>query len=809
MHEDFLFDVDIENRELAPAYWLGPIYEVRRGSWFYQEGATLRLCDENLAAQLEEGYLKVKPFRYPNPKVLERSTSRSRPTSMKPGDAPNSLAQSGAFSRQRAGSGEVTPKGSIENLKKAADQASQNETTKEPQSPVPHQPQTYRLFGTYMNSIVTYQDSTVAWLSADSIMSRVSSTVYERFAGGGYLGGVKLVRGYTDSAKSKEPASDKTPTTPVSAAIKGSNLPSELQLDEKQQKLLKRRSAPPSTIRPGNDIVKDAASVLPLLGGEIDKELEAEAVRKQDEIEIQNDYNDRDGENQGREIDQLILVTHGIGQRLGMRTESVNFIHDVNTLRQTLKSVYDGSPDLQALNGEIDKLPKNCRIQVLPVCWRHLLDFPRKGVRQARKEHDIGDAYGDEEEYPSLEDIVLEGVPFVRSLITDLALDILLYQSAYREHISNIVLTESNRIYNLFRERNPGFKGKVSLIGHSLGSAIYFDVLCRQKETNVYVSPSQQRHHKNRQHTGKSQHNLDFDFKVEDFYCLGSPIGLFQMLKGRNILARHSREDALPAESPMDPSGDYMQDPFLGAASTSGFPSGDHISTVTGLPLTISSPKCAQLYNIFHPSDPIAYRLEPLISPAMSSMKPQLLPYTKKTISASVSGIGAKVGQSVSGLWSSLSSGIASSLLNRSLGLTNDDVARMEAPPVQRPASQSLGAGTNISGGRVISQSQSENIPIPTLQRGDTTEKIRQLAEDTIAADKEGTGANVSTLIDDEIETLYAGFQKLKKSQQVDSGAEAETAWAETEERGKKLRKEEAKIRALNKNGRVDYAIQE
>ena len=33
VHEDFLFDVDISNRELTPAYWLGPIYEVRRGRY--------------------------------------------------------------------------------------------------------------------------------------------------------------------------------------------------------------------------------------------------------------------------------------------------------------------------------------------------------------------------------------------------------------------------------------------------------------------------------------------------------------------------------------------------------------------------------------------------------------------------------------------------------------------------------------------------------------------------------------------------------------------------------------------------------
>lgn len=31
VNEDFLFDVDVERRELAPVYWLGPIYEVRRG----------------------------------------------------------------------------------------------------------------------------------------------------------------------------------------------------------------------------------------------------------------------------------------------------------------------------------------------------------------------------------------------------------------------------------------------------------------------------------------------------------------------------------------------------------------------------------------------------------------------------------------------------------------------------------------------------------------------------------------------------------------------------------------------------------
>lgn len=32
VNEDFLFDVDVERRELAPAYWLGPVYDCRRGN---------------------------------------------------------------------------------------------------------------------------------------------------------------------------------------------------------------------------------------------------------------------------------------------------------------------------------------------------------------------------------------------------------------------------------------------------------------------------------------------------------------------------------------------------------------------------------------------------------------------------------------------------------------------------------------------------------------------------------------------------------------------------------------------------------
>lgn len=256
----------------------------------------------------------------------------------------------------------------------------------------------------------------------------------------------------------------------------------------------------------------------------------------------------------------------------------------------------------------------------------------------------------------------------------------------------------------------------------------------------------------------------------------------------------------------MDP--DHMDDPFLGASS---YTAGERISSTTGLPFTISSPKCAQLYNIFHPSDPISYRLEPLIAPAMSSLKPQALPYTKKGLfSASATqgftGIGARVGQSVSGFWSSLSSGIASSILNKSLGLSSEDIASMggNATSATRDRSIPAGAGTSVLAGGAIPD-------VPMLVRENTNEKKRQLAADTVAADKQGSNMNASTLIDDEIETLYAGFEKRRKSTQggEDDGVIHDTKWAEAEEKGRRLRREEMKVRGLNQNGRVDFAIQE
>lgn len=53
VNEDYLFDVDIEKRELGPVYWEGPVYEVKRGTWFYQGIWTGRLDVEGMEAKTD------------------------------------------------------------------------------------------------------------------------------------------------------------------------------------------------------------------------------------------------------------------------------------------------------------------------------------------------------------------------------------------------------------------------------------------------------------------------------------------------------------------------------------------------------------------------------------------------------------------------------------------------------------------------------------------------------------------------------------------------------------------------------------
>ncbi|KAL4937452.1 hypothetical protein BDV06DRAFT_232584 [Aspergillus oleicola] len=701
VNEDYLFDVNINRRELGPAYWIGPVYEVRRGTWFFQEGSTIRPCEENLATQLEEGYLKLKPWR-----------------SAENADFPQPSRAGNGRERDGTGNASSTPA---------------------------HETRKYRLFGSYMNSIVTYQGSTTALITSDDFMSRVSTTVYQTLGG---IPGTKLIRGFAETKKSTEARDKKSfesKSSPASTAKPADEQAPELSENSAPRGELHQNTAEQ---RPVTILERRVSS---LAGANESVDLEEQA-RKQEEKEMEN-LRDADDEDREREIDHLVLVTHGIGQRLGLRLESVNFIHDVNVLRKTMKRVYKASPDLQALNSTSPDKQKNCRVQVLPVCWRHLLKFPYKKVGRNREELDLADADALEDDaYPALSDITLESVPAVRNLISDLAIDVLLYQSKHREQISAIVKQECNRIVELYTKRNPSFKGTVSLCGHSLGSAIMFDILCSGDMDTVKLGDL------------APTSTASFNFQCEEFFCLGSPVALFEMLKGKTIAGRTNirtgGDDAVHMASKQTSTKRQSATFGTGIAANED-------------QTAVSIPRCGQLYNIFHPSDPVSYRMEPLISPAMSSLKPQPLPSVKRSIwtasGQSLSLIGSRVGQSVGSLWTNFTTGVASSLLNRSLGISSEESAAQQRPnnnPQTKPQS--------------LLSSHTGNL------------------ED-----------RSPTLIDPDIETLYEGFQKAKLRREKAASGEDNTESHESDRGLNKLKLEEEKVRLLNSNGRVDYSIQE
>lgn len=139
------------------------------------------------------------------------------------------------------------------------------------------------------------------------------------------MSGVKLIRGYSEPAKSKD--KDGQPLDPAAQDASAA--------DERDEKTRKRKSAPPPSSHHSDDAKNRRRSASSHAGSgptklerELSSLIESEAkseaeteeqIRQRDEQEIRDDYNAQAGEAQGREIEQLVLVTHGIGQRLGLR----------------------------------------------------------------------------------------------------------------------------------------------------------------------------------------------------------------------------------------------------------------------------------------------------------------------------------------------------------------------------------------------------------------------------------------------------------------------------------------------------------
>jgi DDHD domain len=147
-----------------------------------------------------------------------------------------------------------------------------------------------------------------------------------------------------------------------------------------------------------------------------------------------------------------------------------------------------------------------------------------------------------------------------------------------------------------FRQ-TTGFNGKVSIIGHSLGSVISWDILSHQYAGNdssdtppdgasVYSNHSLSERSGTPELTSQDMLGLPplrsyprLDFKVQNFFLLGSPVPVFLMI--RNPRKPLSEDFTLPG--------------------------------------------CSRVFAIHHPYDPVAYRLEPCIDPRNADFEPALI----------------------------------------------------------------------------------------------------------------------------------------------------------------------------------------
>ncbi|KAK3293338.1 uncharacterized protein B0H64DRAFT_419108 [Chaetomium fimeti] len=295
------------------------------------------------------------------------------------------------------------------------------------------------------------------------------------------------------------------------------------------------------------------------------------------------------------QVTDLVLIAHGIGQKLSERVESFHFTHAVNAFRRDINIELD-TPSVKSV-----LRPDQNGIMVLPVNWRHLLSFD--GNNPASEE--------DKSAYSpdgfTLKDIEPPTIPAVRSMISDVMFDIPYYMSHLKTKMIAALVGEANRVYRLWCTNNPGFseKGRVHLIAHSLGSAMAIEVLSKQ--------PTRVPRPLDLSTPGPDTRFFEFD--TTNLFLLGSPAGFFLLLDRGGLVPRRGRL------KPGAEVADTVAKDVVADVGVFGCVAVDNI------------------YNILAKEDPIAYLLNGAIDPVYAAgLKVAYVPSISTSFFKSVGG---------------------------------------------------------------------------------------------------------------------------------------------------------------------------
>ncbi|XP_047530349.1 protein retinal degeneration B [Vanessa atalanta] len=170
----------------------------------------------------------------------------------------------------------------------------------------------------------------------------------------------------------------------------------------------------------------------------------------------------------------------------------------------------------------------------------------------------------------------------------------------YYEYVTKTIVS-ANMVYNEFikSDDGKGFNGQVCIVGDSMGSVLAYDALCRTLQyqsrhdsensildTEITIPNEPSENYLNKSHlqapiprrrsSTASDNQTKLEFEVSDFFTFGSPLSL--ILASRKISDEKFKE--------------------------------------------IVKPPVQQLFNLFHPTDPVASRLEPLLSARFTNLPP-------------------------------------------------------------------------------------------------------------------------------------------------------------------------------------------
>jgi hypothetical protein len=301
-------------------------------------------------------------------------------------------------------------------------------------------------------------------------------------------------------------------------------------------------------------------------------------------------------------IDHLVLIVHGIGEMLrssdvfGLSLPNLSSIIDCcANLRRNHAEVQDAHfsqmyPTVDAVQRE-----STGRVEYLPVEWHEAFSI----LSQRRS------TSPDEKQTPGvmLKDISLRTIPNMRDFANDTLMDVLYFMSpVHHDIIIDIVTHEMNTVVERFCQLT-GFEGRISVVGHSLGSIVSWDILNNQNteleddddsdedsysrsfdSTSEFESAKSEDYHPELTSSAPPSSQVQssypqLDFTVDNFFLLGSPVAVFLMIRNQ-------------------------RQPLTADFHLSG---------------------CKRVFNIFHPYDPIAYRMEPCIDPRNADFEPMIV----------------------------------------------------------------------------------------------------------------------------------------------------------------------------------------